>query len=134
MEDTLGRASPEIRSFREKIQGHLVRGWLLEKPSRYSTQLCNQEGLDNSSYPGPEKDQLYPAEYRHKHGQKHRQQSPTKNHCICDDCKNQDDDVCTAALKISCKDLGCDDMPSSFNQSCQTGEFEIGPILGGAAS
>jgi nucleoside phosphorylase len=100
MEDTVGRASPEIRAFIERMSGHLVRRRLKEKTSFFSTAISTQDGFAKSAYPGPANDVLYLSEYRHKH-----QQSGC---LICENCRNYDDDVCDEALKSSCKDLGCD--------------------------
>jgi len=58
-------------------------------------------GFGKSAYPGPENDQLYPAEYRHKH----RGQGSCS---ICNDCQNLDGEVCEEALKKPCVELGCD--------------------------
>jgi len=100
VEDTLGRANPELRSFIERMFGYLVQRRLKDKTGLFSTQICAKKGLSKSAYPGPEHDMLYPAEYRHKH------QIPG---CyICDDCKSQDDDICESALRSSCEELGCD--------------------------
>jgi len=101
VEDTLGRAPPEIRAFVEKASGYLVRRRLKDKTSLFSTEICKKEEFSKSTYPGPENDTLYPAEYRHKHR--------IQRSCLCDDWKNQDDDVCESALQSSCDGLGCDD-------------------------
>ncbi|KIX02678.1 uncharacterized protein Z518_08620 [Rhinocladiella mackenziei CBS 650.93] len=100
-EDTLGRANPAIRAFIGKVSGRLISERLHEKTNVYSTQICAKRGFSKSAYPGPEKDQLYPAKYRHKHW---RQGSCS----ICDSCHHLDDDVCEEALKKSCEELGCD--------------------------
>jgi nucleoside phosphorylase len=102
LEDTLGRASPEIRSFLRKASGYLVRKRLKEKTAVYSSQLCTKDGFHKSEYPGAEKDRLYPPDYRHKHR--------NANSCtICGKCWNQDDEVCETALNSSCTELGCDE-------------------------
>jgi hypothetical protein len=44
-------------------------------------------------------DILYPAEYRRKH-----RQQPCD---VCDNCVNQNDEVCEIALRSTCRDLGC---------------------------
>ena len=101
VEDTLGRANPEIRAFVGKTSGYLVQRRLKDKTSLFSTQICAKDGFSKSAYPRPENDILYPAKYRHKHR--------IQGSCICDDGKNQDDDVCESALQSSCEELGCDD-------------------------
>lgn len=101
VEDTLCRANPEIRSFKERLLGHLVRTRLQEKAYLYSAQIYAQEEFQKSSYPGAEMDKLYSPKYRHKHW--------TQGFCsICDNCQNLDDDVCEEALKMPCEKLGCD--------------------------
>jgi nucleoside phosphorylase len=112
VEDTLGRANPEIRAVVGKASGYLVRGRLKEKTSLFSTHICARDGFDKSAYPGPENDTLYPSDYRHKH----RMQSSC---IICDDCQNQDDEVCESALKNSCVELGCDDKLSIKRERLQ---------------
>ncbi len=103
LEDTLGRANPEIRAFVERASGYLVRERLTEKTSIFSTQLCAKNGFQTSTYPGPENDKLYPSTYRHKH---QRPDSCT----ICRCCRDQEDPVCESALTSFCTDLGCDEM------------------------
>jgi nucleoside phosphorylase len=101
VEDTLGRANPEIRAVVGKASGDLVRRRFQEKTNLYSAEICARDGFSKSAYPGPEKDVLYPAEYRHKHWK--------PGSCIiCADCQNPEDDVCESALKNSCVELGCD--------------------------
>ncbi|KAK5099533.1 hypothetical protein LTR70_002434 [Exophiala xenobiotica] len=100
VEDILGRADPEIRAVIGRAEGHLVRRRLKDKTSRFSTQICAEDGFSRSAYPGPANDILYPADYRHKH--------QMKSSCICDAYKDQDDDVCESALQSACEDLGCD--------------------------
>jgi nucleoside phosphorylase len=102
VEDTLGRANPEIRAFVRKASGNLVRGKLEEKTSFFSAQICRKDEFYNSTYPGPENDKLYPSDYRHKHQK--------RDSCIiCGDSQKQDDEVCEFALQSSCAELGCDD-------------------------
>ena len=100
VEDTLGRANPEVRAFIGKISGYLVHRRLKEKTNLFSIQICAKEGFSKSAYPGPENDTLHRADYRHKHWR--------PGCCICDSCRKQDDDTCETALQSSCEDLGCD--------------------------
>jgi len=104
VEDTLGRANPEIQAFGGRLSGYLVRERLLDKTKQYCTEICTRKGFSNSTYPGPGKDLLYPADYRHKHWRKDCMQGP----CICHDYDHQDGEVCESALKSSCDELGCD--------------------------
>jgi nucleoside phosphorylase len=111
VEDTLGRANQEIRSFIGRVSGYLVQRRLKDKTSLFSAQICAKEGFSNSAYPGPGRDILYPADYRHKH------QIPGP--CICNDYKNQDDDICESTLRSSCEELGCDDTLSTKRSRIQ---------------
>src|SRR5436305_5459772 len=91
VEDTLGRANPEIRAFVGKASGNLVRGKLKEKTSIFSAQICAKDEFSNSTYPGPENDKLYLSDYQHKHQK--------RDSCIiCGDSQKQDNDVCESAL------------------------------------
>jgi nucleoside phosphorylase len=101
VEDTLGRANPEIQAYVGRASGNLVRGKLKEKTGIFSAQVCGKDEFHNSTYPGPENDRLYPSDYRHKHQMRHL--------CICSDSQNQDGEVCELALRTSCAELGCDD-------------------------
>ena len=102
LEDNLGRANPEIRSFVKKLSSWGSHTRLKDRTAFYSAELCRKDGFHKSGHPGIETDTLYPANYRHKH------QVP---HCcsVCDRCQNQDDEVCESALKSSCAELGCDE-------------------------
>ncbi|CRG88256.1 Nephrocystin-3 [Talaromyces islandicus] len=100
VEDTLGRASPEIRAFIGKMSGYLMSERLKVKTSAYSAEICSRKEFLKSAYPGPEKDHLYRADCLHKHW--------TQGYCpICDICNNPGDEVCEEALKASCTELGC---------------------------
>ncbi|EXJ80944.1 hypothetical protein A1O3_07232 [Capronia epimyces CBS 606.96] len=105
VEDTLGRANPEVRAFLGKISGHLVRKRLQAETSLFSAEICAEEGFSKSAYPGPSKDLLYPAEYRHKHW--------ISACTICAKCQDQHHDVCNEALKSFCENLGCKGVPST---------------------
>ncbi|KAF1957292.1 purine and uridine phosphorylase [Byssothecium circinans] len=102
LEDTLGRVSPEIRSFMGRVSGRRVRSRLQDKTARYSADLRKMDGFHAAAYPGMDRDRLCPANYRHKH------QIPSS--CsVCDKCQHQDGEVCEYALKSSCAELGCDE-------------------------
>jgi nucleoside phosphorylase len=102
IDDTLGRANPEIRAFLGKLSGYTTRGRLRQKTCIFSTEICTKEGLHKSAYHGPESDKLFPSGYRHKH--------QSQGSCaVCNSCRNEDDDVCKAALQSSCAELGCDE-------------------------
>jgi ankyrin repeat protein/nucleoside phosphorylase len=112
LEDNLGRANPEIRSFLGRLSGQLVCRRLRDKTTSYSTELCKKDGFQQFTYPGAENDELYPPFYRHKH--------QTLNSCvICSKCQNQGDEVCEAALNSSCKELCCDKSQLLLRQRIQ---------------
>ncbi|KAL9627401.1 MAG: hypothetical protein Q9164_007618, partial [Protoblastenia rupestris] len=103
VEDTLGRANPEIRGFLGKMSGHLARRRLKENTYMLTSFIGSQEGFYSSAYPGPEKDMLYPADYRHKH---------RKTGCdVCNQCQNGGSDLCASAMKSDCSTLGCKEIP-----------------------
>jgi nucleoside phosphorylase len=101
VDDTLGRANPEIRAFLGRLSGFTVRGRLKQKTVNFSAEVCAKEGLQAFAYPGSENDTLLPSSYRHKH--------QTQGSCAaCNSCYNEDDDVCEAAVNTPCTELGCD--------------------------
>jgi nucleoside phosphorylase len=112
VEDTLGRANPEIQAFVGRVSGNLVQKRLQDKTGFFSAQICAKDGFSRSAYPGLLNDVLYAANYRHKH--------QTRNCHICDSCRNQDDEVCNIALESSCEDLGCDTIDSNRSQMTST--------------
>jgi nucleoside phosphorylase len=113
LEETLGRANPEIQSFVGKISGRLILERLQDKASVYATQISMRKQFSKSAYPGPEKDQLYPAKYRHKHWK--------RGSCgLCDNCHHLDNDVCEEALKKPCVELGCDETKVIKRKRLQT--------------
>jgi nucleoside phosphorylase len=103
VEDTLGRANPEIRGFLGKMSGHQARRRLKENTYMLTSFIASQEGFYSSAYPGPEEDMLYPADYRHKH---------RKTGCdVCNRCQNEDNGLCELAMKSDCPSLGCKEIP-----------------------
>jgi nucleoside phosphorylase len=101
VEDTLGRANPEIHSFVGKVTGRLRLEKLQDKTSTYAAQIYARRGFSKSACPGPKKDELYPAEYQHKHWKQ-------GHYSICDTCHTVDGDIYQDALNKLCGDLGCD--------------------------
>jgi nucleoside phosphorylase len=101
VDDTLGRANPEIRSFVEKVTGRLGLEKLQDKTSTYAAQIGVKKGFSKFAYPGPDNDKLYPPEHRHKHWK-------PSSCSICYACQSLDDHVCEEALKTSCEKLCCD--------------------------
>lgn len=100
-EDTLGRASPEIRAFIGKMSGNLMSSRLKAKTNSYSLELCSRKEFLNFAYPGLETDRLHQADLQHKHLK--------QGVCsICETCNTSGCDVCEEALAASCTELGCD--------------------------
>ena len=97
--DNLGRPNPEIRGFLAKLQGLLGRRTLQRRLAAYLSEMSKLEGLESCGYPGWDHDQLFPADYRHKH------QSPSCQTCLR--CTNPNDDICPEALESLCTALGC---------------------------
>jgi hypothetical protein len=100
LQDSLGKHNKEIGAFLNKIQGWRACRQLRQYMAEHITEICNTEGFEGSTCPGPEEDKLYQAGYRHKH------QDPTI--CtICAQCTRAEDAVCDAALNSSCTQLWC---------------------------
>ncbi|KAK6338458.1 hypothetical protein TWF730_002521 [Orbilia blumenaviensis] len=100
LEDNLGRANPEIRSFLQKLEGKSTTKRLELKTLQYVTDLWTRD--DEYVYPADDgnDDNLYSAEYRHKH--------QDSSFCsICAKCRLPNDPVCDIAKESSCAVLGC---------------------------
>jgi len=98
--DTLAGANADILSFFAKVSGRVTIEKIRRNTSVYTAQIVAKESLSKSLYPEPAKDQLYPADHRHKH----RQQGSC---AVCTDGHELGDVVCEAAPKKPCLDLGC---------------------------
>ncbi|RYP18626.1 hypothetical protein DL765_003833 [Monosporascus sp. GIB2] len=98
LEDTLGRANPEIRAFLKKLKGKRTSEKLEGKTRKYVAELCAQDS--EYAYPAGNYDNLYRADYRHKHQNGYSCQ-------ICVRCNTPDDPVCEVARESSCAELGC---------------------------
>ncbi|KAF3916656.1 hypothetical protein ABW20_dc0104834 [Dactylellina cionopaga] len=99
LEDNLGRADREIRSFLQKLEGKRITRRLEDKTFNYVANLGTRDR--DYIYPSGNNDNLYSSEYRHKHRNGHPCQ-------ICTNCKNPNDPVCEGARTASCTELGCD--------------------------
>lgn len=100
LEDTFGRANPEIRSFLQKLEGKRTTKKLEDKTFDYVTELCERDV--EYAYPADagDDDNLYYADYRHKHQNSY-------SCSICAKCSSPNDPVCEVARESSCTDLGC---------------------------
>ncbi|KAI0107486.1 purine and uridine phosphorylase [Nemania sp. FL0031] len=95
--DDLPRPSVAIRTFLAKLQMSRSRNQLREKALEHLSILQRELG-NRTTYPGASEDRLFKPEYQHKH------HNPSK----CLTCNSKTADVCNAALKLSCDQLGCD--------------------------
>ncbi|KAH0537351.1 hypothetical protein FGG08_005830 [Glutinoglossum americanum] len=127
LEDNLGQANPQIRSFLGKVSGWSAHKRLTDKTLIYSTALYKRDGFHNSRYPGIENDKLYPAYYQHKH--------QNSDSCvICGQFQGYGDEVCETALNSSCAELGCDDtilIPRNRTKDAWKPSIHFGRIASG---
>jgi nucleoside phosphorylase len=94
IEDGLGRASPGIRSFVNKLQTRQSR----QRLSKNLVQLVHsndfQSNIPAAKYPGAARDWLYEASYLHQH----------RPNVSCDMCHNN-----LETCSKSCDELGCEE-------------------------
>lgn len=102
LDSNLGRPIPEIRSFLAKLEGGRSRLRLLGNTLSNLASLSNRPGFENARYPGAGEDRLFEPTYRHKH-----HDLPTCS--VCAKCIGREDEVCEAALGLSCAELKCDE-------------------------
>jgi nucleoside phosphorylase len=95
IEDSLGRASPEIRSFLNMLQTRHNHKRLTKTLALLLQSEDFQREVPAAKYPGAIRDRLYEASYIHQH------QSNAK---ICDRCDNNLE-ICSK----SCDELGCEE-------------------------
>jgi nucleoside phosphorylase len=96
--DNLPRPSPLIRSFLAKLQAKQTRSRLQEQMLEHLNVL-QQDPNNIATYPGATEDRLFKPTYRHKHHEL----------LDCQTCSSTMADVCDAALKLSCEQLGCNE-------------------------
>ena len=93
-ENILGRQSPEIRGFINKLES--CKKPLRDNTARYLSQLLAKPEFQMSPYPGSDKDKLFRHEYVHKHYD--------SRDCYC----KHPHKSCEAARETLCNRLGCD--------------------------
>jgi nucleoside phosphorylase len=98
LEDSLSRPSQEIRAILAKLKTYHYRQKMQDSIIAYLNDL--QQKLPKVKYPGSERDKLYEALYLHKH-----RESGTRD--ACDTCKDGEKQICPAALRMTCDELGC---------------------------
>ena len=99
-QDSFGRPKPEIAGFLSCLQGQSVK---TELENQIRVYLDGALGRDGSKPLLPDvcEDQLFEANYRHKH--------QDSLYCtVCADSINSEDGVCEKALSSTCAELGCD--------------------------
>lgn len=101
VKETLGGPNRAIRSFLSGLKTRRMHDQLQEDTWKYQQSLRGQDD-GKWQYPGPSQDQLFPADYRHKH----YHQNPNAT-CLCVGCHYSSDRVCEKALELSCRKLGC---------------------------
>ncbi|KAJ4247843.1 hypothetical protein NW762_013052 [Fusarium torreyae] len=100
LSESLGRPNLEIRNLLAKLTTARQIDRLQTACGSYLDLLCHDTRRP-VNYPGRANDNLFPADYRHKH-----QNSPV---CItCASCHGDADPVCHEAIKAGCDALGCD--------------------------
>jgi nucleoside phosphorylase len=104
VEDALGRPTKDIRSMVAMLETDRGRERLENKAAEYLRKLqakpVRQRRGRDYTYPGPDKDHLYPSDYQHKHH--------SLATCICAGHKGGTDPVCEASRSLSCEEVGCD--------------------------
>ncbi|PSK56459.1 hypothetical protein B9Z65_6083 [Elsinoe australis] len=98
VEDTLGRASEQVRSLTSKMNMRQQRRMLLEEIE--STLKKLEQRYSGYSRPGKENDMCFDASYLHKH-------RPSNHNGTCECLSSNENAVCKEAQATSCNDLGC---------------------------
>jgi nucleoside phosphorylase len=103
VEDNLSRHDRNIRNFSAIFNTDCGQGELQTRTAHFLEQLQASSGHHPGRYiyPGAIEDKLFEPSYRHKH-----HISPT---CICLNCNDKLDPICSEAVESSCSDLGCSD-------------------------
>ncbi|KAK5213936.1 hypothetical protein LTR41_000128 [Exophiala xenobiotica] len=101
--DSLGRPNLKIHGVFTKLETTYYREQLQKSVAASLKKI--QEKMPGSKYPGSEADILFEPSYLHKH-----HDSFTGTTVTCDQCSAGPDDICEDALKMTCENLGCDEM------------------------
>jgi nucleoside phosphorylase len=94
VEDSLGRASPEIRAFVNMLQTCQNRKRLTQNLALVVQSADFQREVPAAKHPGVIRDRLYEASYIHQH----------RSDVGCDKCNNN-----LETCSKSCEDLGCEE-------------------------
>lgn len=93
IEDSLGRASPQVRSLIRMLQTRPNHARLMTNLTTILRSKSFQETVPDAKYPGSSQDKLYEASYIHRH----------RLGVDCDQCSG-DRDNCSK----SCEEVGCE--------------------------
>ncbi|RGP72388.1 hypothetical protein FLONG3_6784 [Fusarium longipes] len=101
VEDSLGRASKDVRSLMVVLETEFMRERLQTEASKHLKHLQQEAAKKkrrraNYQRPGMKEDKLYPSGYTHRHWKG----------CII--CAGDPDIFCEVASKASCVEVGCD--------------------------
>ncbi|KAM0270411.1 hypothetical protein ACHAQH_009469 [Verticillium albo-atrum] len=104
VEDVPGRPSKNIRNLIAYLETSRGRTQL-EKRAGTHLQAMQEKpkgrrGGPNYAYPGVNHDQLFEADYQHKH--------QTSTTCVCAQHRGHTDPVCEESRSMLCGDVGCD--------------------------
>jgi nucleoside phosphorylase len=94
IEDSLGRANPEIRGFLNRLQTRPTRRRWITKLAELARSSSFQKQARTAEYPGASLDRLFEASYTHQH----------RPHMDCGRC-HDNHEVCSQ----SCDALGCEE-------------------------
>lgn len=114
VEDTLGRASPEIRGFLNMLQLHQNRQRLSENLQLLMKSETFQRGVPTAQYLGEDRDRLYEASYVHQH----------RSGVDCDKCHNND-----IPCSKDCDDIGCETERIIVRDRHSASRFGDGPAI-----
>lgn len=96
--DSLPRPPLAVRAFLARLQTNDTRSVLQGQMLDYLYVLRQSLG-SKARYPGVNEDWLFNSTYRHKH----------QASSGCSECNSGMVNICDAALKLSCQELGCDE-------------------------
>jgi nucleoside phosphorylase len=96
VQETLGRPSPEIRAIQAKLGTNRYMQRMQKDIGTFLEEI--EKKLPKTKPPARENDILYHSSYVHQH---HASAA-----CEC----GEGDQICEAALKVACEDLGCENV------------------------
>jgi nucleoside phosphorylase len=116
--DDLGRPPEMIRAFLNKLSWVTTIEDLHKTTEEFLRKLCATTGFQDHSYPGPENDKLYQAEYVHRHRD--------EQECDTRDCfEYQRAGACSTAMEMLCVDLKCNPQKLVHRKEAKIGRPKI---------